>query len=217
MSKNSLYNSSHNYMIPFLWMHGEEEERLRELIGTIHASGIGALCVESRPHPDFLGPKWWKDMDVVLDECKKRNMEVWILDDEHYPTGYAAGRAANSEYRVRYLNEMHVDIAGPQVGTSILLNLPITNRREPNTDPVIAVVAAKRIPGRNMDHSTFINITPDPVEQLIDLSDKIDGDLVYWDIPEGLWRIFIFTAHYGVGSERRDKYLNPLTKKERVF
>lgn len=212
MSKNSLYNSSHNYMIPFLWMHGEEEERLRELIGAIHASGIGALCVESRPHPDFLGPKWWKDMDVVLDECKKRNMEVWILDDEHYPTGYAAGRAANSEYRVRYLNEMHVDIAGPQVGTSILLNLPITNRREPNTDPVIAVVAAKRIPGRNMDHSTFINITPDPVEQLIDLSDKIDGDLVYWDIPEGLWRIFIFTAHYGVGSERRDKYLNPLTK-----
>ena len=109
-----------NYMVPFLWMHGEDEPRLREVIGAIHQSGIGALCVESRPHPDFLGPKWWQDMDVVLDECKKRGMKIWILDDERFPTGYSAGRAAGSPHRIRYLNERHVDIAGPQrlrVGT----------------------------------------------------------------------------------------------------
>ena len=81
-----------NYMVPFLWMHGEDEPRLREVIGAIHQSGIGALCVESRPHPDFLGPKWWQDMDVVLDECKKRGMKIWILDDERFLTGYSAGR-----------------------------------------------------------------------------------------------------------------------------
>ncbi|MBQ8952673.1 MAG: glycosyl transferase family 2 [Clostridia bacterium] len=200
-----------NYMVPFLWMHGEEEDRLREVIGAIHQSGIGALCVESRPHPDFLGPKWWQDMDVVLDECKKRGMTIWILDDERFPTGYSAGRAEGSEYCVRYLNEMHVDIAGPQTGSSILLNLPVTNRRVPNTDPIVSVVAARRIPGKNMDHSTFMNITPDPVEDLIDLTGRIDGDVVYWDVPEGLWRVFIITAHYGLGNERRDKYINPLT------
>lgn len=172
-----------NYMVPFLWMHGEDEARLRETVKAIHESGIGALCVESRPHPDFLGAKWWQDMDVVLDECRRRGMEVWILDDEKFPTGYSAGRAEGSGHTVRYLNEMHVDLMGPQVGASILLNLPVTNRRRPNLDPVISVVAARRIPGKDMDHSNFLNILPDPVEGLIDLTDRIDGDVIYWDIP----------------------------------
>ena len=73
-------------------------------------------------------------------------MAVWILDDERFPTGYAAGKAKDSEYRVQYLREMHADIAEPQTGSSILLNLPVDNRRLPNTDPVVAVVAARRIP-----------------------------------------------------------------------
>lgn len=155
-------------------MHGEDVPRLRQVIGAIHDSGIGALCVESRPHPDFLGQKW----------C--------------FPTGYAAGKAKDSEYRVQYLREMHADIAEPQTGSSILLNLPVDNRRLPNTDPVVAVVAARRIPGRNMDHSTFLNRMPDPVEHLMDFTDRINGDVVCWDVPEGLWRILIFTAHAGM-------------------
>ena len=55
----------------------------------IHEANIGAVCVESRPHPDFCGEKWWQDMDVILDEARKRGMKVWILDDSHFPTGFA--------------------------------------------------------------------------------------------------------------------------------
>ena len=86
-----LKNQQNNYIFPFLWMHGESEETLREYMGAIESAGMGAVCVESRPHPDFMGVKWWKDMDVILDEAKKRRMKVWILDDSHFPTGYANG------------------------------------------------------------------------------------------------------------------------------
>ena len=80
-----------NYIFPFFWQHGETEEVLREYMKVIAESSIGAVCVESRPHPDFVGEKWWQDMDVILDEARKRNMKVWILDDSHFPTGYANG------------------------------------------------------------------------------------------------------------------------------
>lgn len=200
-----------NHMIPFLWMHGEDEPRLREVIDAIDKSGIGALCVESRPHPDFVGEKWWRDMDIVLDECHKRNMGVWILDDEHFPTGYTAGRAAESEYRIKYISERHMDIAGPQTGSSILLNLQIFDRKLRGDIKIISVVAARRIPGQHMNRRTYMDIEQDPVENLINLTDKIDGDVVYWDIPEGLWRIFIVAEHYGNPSEGHSKYLNPLT------
>lgn len=86
-----LDNQGGNYILPFFWQHGEEEAVLRHYMNVIHEANIGAVCVESRPHPDFCGPKWWRDMDIILDEAKKLGMKVWILDDSHFPTGYANG------------------------------------------------------------------------------------------------------------------------------
>ena len=80
-----------NHLLPFFWQHGEDEATLRELMSAIHGANCGAVCVESRPHPDFCGPKWWQDMDIILDEARKRGMKVWILDDSHFPTGFANG------------------------------------------------------------------------------------------------------------------------------
>ena len=79
-------------IFPFLWMRGEEEAILRREIEKIAACGIRAVCVEARPHDDFCGPGWWHDMDIVLDEARRRQMQVWILDDKHFPTGYGGGR-----------------------------------------------------------------------------------------------------------------------------
>ena len=86
-----LKNQGGNYIFPFFWQHGEDEPTLRRYMKAIQEANIGAVCVESRPHPDFVGPKWWQDMDVILDEARKRDMKVWILDDSHFPTGYANG------------------------------------------------------------------------------------------------------------------------------
>ena len=80
-----------NHMLPFFWQHGEDEDTLRHYMAVIQEADCHAVCVESRPHPDFAGPKWWTDMDIILDEARKRNMKVWILDDSHFPTGYANG------------------------------------------------------------------------------------------------------------------------------
>ena len=86
-----LNNQGENYIFPFFWQHGETEEVLRDYMRAIHEANIGAVCVESRPHPDFCGEKWWQDMDVILDEARKRGMKVWILNDSHFPTGFANG------------------------------------------------------------------------------------------------------------------------------
>ena len=91
-----IINDNHdNYILPFFWQRGEDESTLREYMAAINNANIGAVCVESRPHPDFCGEKWWHDMDIILDEAKKRDMKVWILDDSHFPTGFANGAMAN--------------------------------------------------------------------------------------------------------------------------
>lgn len=61
-----LAGESDNHILPFFWQHGEDEATLRELMAAIDGANCKAVCVESRPHPDFCGPKWWADMDVIL-------------------------------------------------------------------------------------------------------------------------------------------------------
>lgn len=93
----SLLNGEYeNHILPFFWQHGEEEETLRKYMEVIDNANIKAVCIESRPHPDFAGEGWWKDLDIIFDEAKKRKMKVWILDDSHFPSGFANGALAGN-------------------------------------------------------------------------------------------------------------------------
>ena len=90
-----LRGEADNHIFPFFWQHGEAEEVLREYMRVIYEANIRAVCIESRPHPDFAGEGWWHDMDIILDEARTRKMKVWILDDSHFPTGYCNGAVEN--------------------------------------------------------------------------------------------------------------------------
>lgn len=181
-----------NYILPFMWMHGEEEEILREEMRRIFETGIKAVCVESRPHPDFAGPLWWRDLDILMGEAKKLGMRVWVLDDSHFPTGYANGwiRDKYPEKGKRYLVEKHVDAYGPLSNASFIIDGWLNKE-----DTLLAVIASRRSgPG------------DDAEDTLVDITAGVTDGTLYWDIPKGLWRIFIlFVTRNGGG---RPDYVN---------
>ena len=128
-----------NYLLPFYWQHGDHYETIPQEIETILNSGCRAFCVESRPHEGFADETWWRDMDLILSEAKKRNMDVWLLDDDHFPTGHAVGHI--SKYypeKARWdIGERHVDVLGPVNGALLL-----TDERE--TAKLLGIFAYKR-------------------------------------------------------------------------
>ena len=78
---------------PLFWMHGTETpERLREYVGRVDESGQGILTIESRPHVDWMRDGWWRDVDIVLGECKKRGMKVMMFDDYWWPSQGMGGK-----------------------------------------------------------------------------------------------------------------------------
>ena len=181
-----LNGTTENYILPFLWLRGESEDVLVEEVEKIHQSGIGAFCVESRPHNDFCGPGWWHDMDILLREAKKRDMKVWILDDKHYPTGNAndsLGR--HPKARPWLLAEQHLDVAGPFHGACLLASKGETFQDEEHR--LFKVLAYPRTGAGEA-------MTAEP----IDLTDHVKGDLLYWDVPEGCFRIvMLFVTRRG--------------------
>ncbi len=198
-----LQDKGANYILPFLWQRGEGEAVIREEMARVDAAGIGAVCVEARPHPDFLGPQWWRDFDVIMEEARTRGMRVWVFDDDHFPTGHAAGAMehAPAELRRLYLKEHHIDAIGPQENASFLIRPWFMDFRRPTASEgtLIAAVAARR-------EGTSSALTG----QFVDLTAHVKDDVLYWDVPVGYWRIFLLVASPNGGSERHQDYVNVL-------
>ncbi|MBR4902749.1 MAG: hypothetical protein IKZ46_17550 [Victivallales bacterium] len=178
-----------NHLLPFYWQHGDHYDKIPEQIERIAASGCRAFCVESRPHRDFCGETWWRDMDLILSEAKKRDMKVWILDDNHFPTGNANGllKEKYPELRKWHLTERHVDVVGPMADSALLVQ-PDNDERH-----LLGVFAYQRT---ELDETIS--------EEAIDLSDKIvDGQLI-WDVPRGVWRVFfLYKSRAGVNPGQK--------------
>ena len=189
-----LNRNESNYLLPFYWQHGNHRDRIPAQIQRIYDSGCRALCVESRPHPDFCGPDWWGDMDVILEECQRRGMKVWILDDKQFPTGYANGLIAKKYPHLRQwtLVERHVDVMGPMDEASFLMT------SDSPEDPLVGVFAYPRT-GNDED------ISPDP----IDLTSNAQNGYLYWNVPEGCYRIFFLYKNQRCG---RTDYMDMISE-----
>ena len=219
-----LSGKGENYIFPFFWQHGETEEVLRKYMDVIDKSNIKAVCVESRPHPDFCGEKWWQDMDVILDEAKKRNMKVWILDDSHFPTGYANG-ALEKEPDTLRRQSICCRIEEAKGGETFAVTAEKLKHPEPfqktmvenfamqgempvfDDDELLGVYAV-RMDGEKdgfTDTAYRINLTPEHAE----MSHGDDG--LTWQVPEGKWKIYTMHLSRNFGYHRL--YINMMNKK----
>jgi len=196
-----LAGKEENYILPFFWQHGEDESVLREEMARIHESGIRAVCVEARPHPDYLGPRWWVDMDIIMDEARARGMRVWILDDEHFPTGFAAGRLKEAPAAIRriHMKEVHIDVVGPRPHSSFKVAPPPFTPGYGGGGTLVAVIAVKR--------ETVTGLLED---ETVDLTEHVVDGKLYWDIPEGYWRIFTLIETEHGGDPTKSDYVNYL-------
>lgn len=189
-TKNSLY--------PLFWQHGEKEEELREEIGKMQEGGIGGFIVESRPHPDYLSYGWWRDLEVILSEAERRQMEVWIFDDGAYPSGLGGGKvkALYPEACKRYIAKRQIDAQGPLPGASFQI-APWLEEGE----ALYRVIAGKRAGGR------------EALEEgsLVDLTQAVTAGRLYWDIPAGDWRVFLLVVTRNGGEEWTKDYVNPIS------
>lgn len=175
----NLNGKTGNYLAPFLWLHGESQDLILKEIEKIYDAGIRALCIESRTHEDFCREGWWSDVGVILEECTRRRMKVWILDDKHFPSGYANGAFETKYPHLRKwdITERHVDVMGPVKDGAVIVDGWLPNLQE---DEILAVLACKRVPESDLLTGEVIDITAGQ-----------QAGMVYFDLPEGCYRIVV--------------------------
>lgn len=193
------------YILPFFWQHGESHDILEKEMDAIRASGITEMCVESRPHEEFGREKWWDDFGFILRYAQHHDMKVWLLDDKHFPTGYANGYV-----------EQHPELAQltlTMVCFDVLSGGGRMNLLPPALDEgesFAAVVALPRVEASG--ESPRMGDMP----VLLD-TETVNGFLPA-ELPQGLWRIY-----YLIRSQKRHHrkqyidMLNPESTKAMLY
>ncbi|HOW78075.1 MAG TPA: hypothetical protein PK406_01370, partial [Verrucomicrobiota bacterium] len=100
---------------PLFWLHGDEsKERLELYVGKVAEGGNGCFTTESRPHNDWLGAGWWRDLDICLRAAKQHNLQLWIFDEKWWPSQAVAGKVP-PRYAAKRLAAAAVEVEGPRL------------------------------------------------------------------------------------------------------
>ena len=199
---DNLIGKQHDYMAPFLWLHGEDPGLVIEELERVLESGIRSVCFESRTHEGFCTEQWWSDMRIIMDWCRQKGMKVWILDDKHFPSGHANGafyRKENDHLRPWGVTERHIDVSGPVTEGCAMVDC----WKRAAEDEIIAVLACRHVPSAQ-------NYT-----QVLDITDGLRDGMVYFDLPEGMWRI-VFVIKTRTGLDDFGQYYCDMLSAESV-
>ncbi len=211
-----LSHHEQNHIFPFLWLHGEDEATLRKMVAVIHGASCRALCVESRPHPDFCGPKWWQDMDIILDEARKRDMKVWILDDSHFPTGFANGALADKPDSLCrqgiYTHTLSLDPLAGRVSLNLrsegLMAAPTRQATTPMEEVFFNIP-----PARVFNDDRILRAELRQNGRITDLTDSLDGENLSFSKEQGPADLAVILISRNLGYRRN--YIN-MTEKDSV-
>ncbi len=158
---------------PLFWLHGDESpQRLTEYVAKVAEGGNGCFTAESRPHIDWLGPGWYRDLKVCLDAAKANDLKMWIFDEKWWPSG-EVGRKLPPQYGSKDMQAAATDVKGP---CPVDLKAPAEN--------LIAILAGPVRDG-GVDG-----------EALVDLTGRVRDGKLDWQAPAGPWRVMTFTWSY---------------------
>lgn len=155
---------------PLFWLHGDEsQQRLEESLDKVAESGNGSFTAESRPHKDWLGEGWYRDLAICLQKAKQLDLQMWIFDERWWPSQMVGGKVP-PEFGSKTMVAEAVDVQG-----STQIRADGYGGRD-----FIAAVAGKEVEG-GIDAAS-----------LVDLSASIQDGQLSWTAPAGNWKVMRF-------------------------
>ncbi len=163
---------------PLFWLHGDEsQERLELDVDKVAEGGNGSFTAESRPHNDWLGPNWYRDLDICLQAARKHGLKLWIFDEQWWPSQGVGGKVPE-RYAAKQLAAAAVGVEGPR-----------TLEAEGYAgERYIAAVAGRVAADGGVEGGS-----------LVDLAPFIHEGRLAWPVPAGRWQIMKFTHKQAPG------------------
>lgn len=118
--KDQFQSPSRHYSSGPLWVWNDmlTESQIRSTLNDLASQKVRQVWVHPRPGlmTPYLSEDWFRLWNIALDEAEKLDMNVWIYDENSYPSGFAGGLVPDAmpESRGRGLSVNKTDkLPGP--------------------------------------------------------------------------------------------------------
>ncbi|MGD0341921.1 MAG: glycosyl hydrolase, partial [Bacteroidales bacterium] len=168
-----------------IWGGQQTSERIVADIKQIHANGGSVYMINNSRDllPKYFTPEYFDLVKLVVQECKKQGMKVWIEGDAGYPDGFAGGMISR-DYPDLGMQGIVAD-ARYTVAAGQTLKIPLP----PET---LGILVNQRIPARGNAPTTQSEVLPLP-----------DDGQFRWTAPnQGMWEV-VFVRHVFRSSPTR--------------
>jgi len=163
---------------PYYGLNGVVDEAVvRRDLDTMKALGYGAVTVQYGYGASFayLSPEWFKFFRTFVEEAKKREMRVWIVDDAGYPSGFAGGKFTELKPELR-MQALNVVERVPANSGDV-----VTRSLKPETVAVTAVDADGK-----------------------SVTIPVANGSIAWTAPAGKWTVMVVEHQFSTSPTRSD-------------
>jgi hypothetical protein len=164
---------------PYYGLNGAVDETvIRRDLDTMKALGYQAMTVQAGYGMPFayLSPEYFKFFRTFIEEAKKRNMRVWIVDDAGYPSGFAGGKFTELKPEMR------------MQALVVAQKIPAATGEAMNATVGLATVAVTAI---NADDGASVAI-------------PVTGNTIDWIAPAGHWTVMVVEHQFKTSPTRSD-------------
>jgi hypothetical protein len=168
---------------PYYGLNGAVDETvIRRDLDTMKKLGYQAVTVQAGYGMPvaYLSPEYFAFFRMFVDEAKKRNMRVWIVDDAGYPSGFAGGKFTELKPEMRMqalvVAQKIPAVAGEAVKATV-------------TDATIAVSAIHAEDGETV-------------------TVPVTSHAISWTAPAGHWTVMMVEHQFKTSPTRSDTNKN---------
>ena len=171
---------------PLFWMHGDETRaQLEGELQKVLEGGNGTFTAEPRPHKDWLGEGWYRDVAIDLDFARKNDLTMFIYDDWWWPSQMMGGRVP-AQYGSKRLAASDLRVEGPKT---------ISEGGYGETN-LIQVIVGREVEG-GVDSTS-----------LVDITSSVRAGILTWNVPTGTWHIMKFSWYFNGKKGGQQKYIS---------
>jgi hypothetical protein len=163
---------------PYYGLNGPVSiEQVKRDLDTLHSLGFQAVTVQAGFNMPFayLSPEYFAFFRNFVEEAKKRDMRVWIVDDAGYPSGFAGGKFTTEKPELR------------MQALEVVEKIPVAGGATLHRELLPDIVGAAAVDENGA-------ATPLPLH----------GNILDWTAPAGNWTVLLVDHEFRTSPTRSD-------------